>query len=232
MNITWLDNDCYEFPSTQEALDSPNGLLAVGGDLSPQRLLSAYEQGIFPWFSDDEPIMWWSPDPRCVIFPESFHASKSLKKLARKSVYTINNNLRFIEVINECSKERADQNGTWITEDMKEAYLTLHELGYAHSIEVYNQEELVGGLYGVAIGGVFFGESMFSKQSNTSKLALHALSQFMKEKQLLMIDCQVTSDHLMTLGAQEIDRETFEKTLLKNQELFGRSKMKLDLQVS
>lgn len=230
MYITWLEDDSNEFPSTQEALDSPNGLLAVGGDLSPTRLLSAYEQGIFPWFSDDEPIMWWSPDPRCVLFPEDFYASKSLRKLARQSKYKIQSNSRFFDVINECSKERIDQDGTWITEEMKEAYQELHELGYAHSIEVYDQDTLVGGLYGVAIGGVFFGESMFSKQPNTSKLALYALSQFMTKHNLLMIDCQVTSNHLMSLGAQELDRESFEKVLTSNLERFGRSKMKIDLQ--
>ncbi|GLQ31703.1 leucyl/phenylalanyl-tRNA--protein transferase [Litoribrevibacter albus] len=229
MYITWLDDNSYDFPSTEEALDDPNGLLAAGGDLAPKRLLNAYSQGIFPWFSEDEPIMWWSPSPRCVLLPEQFYASKSLKKLFRQSKYSIRSNTCFDAVIEECSKERKDQNGTWITDDMKEAYNVLHHLGYAHSIEVFNNQVLVGGLYGVAIGGIFFGESMFSKKSNTSKLALYALSEFMKNQNLLLIDCQVTSSHLVSLGAIEIQRAEFEKHLSNNLDRFGMSTMKVDL---
>jgi leucyl/phenylalanyl-tRNA--protein transferase len=229
MYITWLEDDCLDFPDTASALESPNGLLAVGGDLTPERLISAYSQGIFPWFSDDEPIMWWTPNPRCILFPEKFHASKSLKKLARKSKYLVRCNTAFEQVMEECSKERADQGGTWITDDMKEAYQTLHEQGYAHSIEVYKESNLVGGLYGVAIGGVFFGESMFSLEANTSKLALYALSNFMNSQGLLLIDCQVTSDHLLSLGAEEIDRKSFEKRLSENLNVFGVSKMKITI---
>ena len=227
MYIDWLDIDSLEFPPTSEALTEPNGLLAAGGDLSVNRLIRAYAQGIFPWFSEDEPIMWWSPSPRCVIFPDSFHASKSLRKLSRKSAFDIRFNTSFPQVIEECSEERADQNGTWITEQMKSAYIELHQQGFAHSIEVFKDENLVGGLYGVGIGGVFYGESMFSRMANTSKLALYALSELMKQNNLLLIDCQATNDHLLSLGAEEIDREHFENILKENLKQFGLSKIQL-----
>lgn len=232
MYITWLEEDCNDFPDTSNALTEPNGLLAVGGDLSPERLKLAYSKGVFPWFSEDEPIMWWSPSPRCILRPDQFHASKSLRKLYRKSIYTIQHNTSFNSVIEECSKDRKDQNGTWITEDMKQAYNELHHLGYAHSIEVFRDTNLVGGLYGVAIGGIFFGESMFSREPNTSKLALYALSEFMKAKGLLIIDCQVTSEHLVSLGAEEIPRESFEQYLATNLRLFGMSTMKIEIHTS
>jgi leucyl/phenylalanyl-tRNA--protein transferase len=227
MHIPWLEEEDLYFPPTTEALDSPNGLLAAGGDLSSSRLIRAYAQGIFPWFSEEEPIMWWSPSPRCVIFPERFYASKSLKKLARKNTFNVTYNQHFPNVIEECSKERADQNGTWITEEMKEAYIELHHQGFAHSVEVMQGDMLVGGLYGVAIGSVFYGESMFSRQPNTSKLALYALSQWMLDNQGLLIDCQVTSDHLLTLGAEELDRVSFEEILKENLTLNGLARMSL-----
>ena len=225
--IPWLDDESLEFPPTSEALEYPNGLLAAGGDLTPNRLIRAYAQGIFPWFSEDEPIMWWSPTPRCVIYPEHFHASKSLRKLSRKDTYQVRFNKNFLQVIEECSKERADQAGTWITEDMKLAYFELHQMGFAHSVEVYRDEQLVGGLYGVGIGGIFFGESMFSSEPNTSKLAIYKLSELMKAKDLPLIDCQVTSDHLLTLGAAEIDRDEFENTLSSNLTTYGLTKIQL-----
>lgn len=199
------------FPDHQFATN--DGLLALGGDLSPERLLLAYAKGIFPWYNAGEPILWWSPDPRCVLFPEDFHASKSLKKSIRKQNFNFSFDTHFNEVINRCSQPRASGPGTWITQDMKEAYNKLHNLGYAHSVETWKDGELVGGLYGIALGKVFFGESMFSTVTDASKAALDYLIHRLIACQYQLIDCQITSDHLISLGARKITRNRFVKTL-------------------
>ncbi|WP_334062353.1 leucyl/phenylalanyl-tRNA--protein transferase [Alteromonas genovensis] len=220
--LHYIENDA-PFPPVHEALDDPNGLLAFGGDLSPQRLFSAYSQGIFPWFSDDEPLLWWSPDPRAIISLDDFCVSKSLKKLVRQRKYTVTLNHAFDRVIDTCSAiPRVTQSGsgvsneTWITDDMKAAYSQLHGLGIAHSVEVWENEELVGGLYGVGIGKVYCGESMFHKKSNASKLAMVALVEHMRSQQMAFIDCQLPTDHLASLGASTVSRKDFIKTLREN----------------
>ncbi|WP_338517704.1 leucyl/phenylalanyl-tRNA--protein transferase [Alteromonas gracilis] len=211
------------FPSVDTALNEPNGLLAFGADLSPARLFSAYSQGIFPWFSDEEPLLWWSPDPRAIIELDEFIASKSLKKLARKQRYPITLNHAFDEVIEACSSiPRKSPNSedmsseTWITDDMVEAYKHLHALGLAHSVEVWDGDDLVGGLYGVGIGKVFCGESMFHSKSNASKLAMLALVEHMKQHNMAFIDCQLPTEHLSSLGAKAITRRQFTEKLYRN----------------
>lgn len=193
------------FPDTDFALDEPNGLLAAGGDLSPERLLCAYRKGIFPWFSDGQPILWWSPNPRAVLYPEAFHVSRSLKRVLHRGVFQVTQDFAFSKVIRLCGGPRAVQDGTWITAEMIAAYTHLHRLGHAHSIECWREGRLVGGLYGVAIGSVFFGESMFSIESNASKVALAALC----DQSYAIIDCQLPSDHLMRLGAVKTSRKAF-----------------------
>lgn len=206
--IPWLDpKHPPNFPSTQLACKEPNGLLAAGGCLSVDWLLSAYRQGIFPWFSENEPILWWSPAPRTVIKPTSLHTSKSLAKKMRQLDYEIRVDQRFSDVINFCAEPRSDENGTWITDDMKSAYNNLHLAGHAHSWEFYIQGELLGGLYGVAIGRMFFGESMFSRYPNASKIVLTHLAQ---STQYDVIDCQLPTEHLTSMGAIETPREQFE----------------------
>lgn len=212
-NLPWLEaND--DFPPIELALRDPDGLLAAGGDLSPERLVHAYSKGIFPWFSDDQPILWWSPDPRCVIFPSEVHISKSLKKHIRQKQPTLSFNRAFPEVIRHCARWHSDE-GTWITEEMEEAYYKLHKLGIAHSVEVWEGEELVGGLYGLALGRCFFGESMFSLKPNSSKVAFAGLCQQLQEWNYAIVDCQVENPHLLTLGAKCIDRSDF-LSILKN----------------
>ncbi|WP_269519563.1 leucyl/phenylalanyl-tRNA--protein transferase [Alteromonas sp. BMJM2] len=220
--LHYIENDA-PFPAVHEALAEPNGLLAFGGDLSPQRLFSAYSQGIFPWFSDDEPLLWWSPDPRAIIELDDFCVSKSLKKLVRQRKYTVTLNHAFDKVIDTCSAiPRVTQSGsgtsneTWITDDMKAAYSQLHGLGIAHSVEVWENEQLVGGLYGVGIGKVYCGESMFHKKSNASKLAMVALVEHMRSQNMAFIDCQLPTDHLASLGACAVTREDFIKKLNEN----------------
>ena len=211
--ITLLDDENVTFPSVHQALSQPDGLLAVGGNLDVDTLLSAYRQGIFPWFNDDDPILWWSPAPRMVFRPGTLYCSKSLAKLFRKNRYRITFDHDFSGVIHACAEPRANSEGTWITDDMMEAYIALHQAGYAHSVEVWDRDQLVGGLYGLAIGRVFFGESMFSRQSNTSKLAVTALSEQLKQWEFALFDCQVHNPHLESLGAGLISREDFLKTL-------------------
>jgi len=201
------------FPPSSAALAEPNGLLAVGGDLSAERLIAAYCRGIFPWFSEDDPILWWTPNPRAVLFPSEFHMSRSLRRDLRKGVCSLATNQAFESVIRACAAPRARESGTWISPDMMAAYTQLHRMGYAHSIEVYQQEQLIGGLYGVAMGRVFFGESMFSKRPNASKTALAALALLGREGHIDLIDCQVESDHLSSLGARNVSREVFENHL-------------------
>jgi leucyl/phenylalanyl-tRNA--protein transferase len=193
------------FPDVDAALIEPNGLLALGGDLSVPRLLYAYAHGIFPWYSDDQPILWWSPDPRMVLEPDGLKISRSLRKRIRKAEYQVTSNRCFEQVVQACAAPRGALNGTWILPEMLEAYVELHELGHAHSIECWFDGELVGGLYGVAIGQVFFGESMFSKRVDASKVALEHLCRSGYQ----LIDCQLPSDHLTSLGASPIPRKQF-----------------------
>lgn len=211
--IHWLTDDPHVFPHHDYAFNEPNGLLAAGGDLSIERLLSAYSLGIFPWYSEGEPILWWSPDPRSVIYPKKFTPSRSLAKLLRKDRFHVTSDTCFTQVMAECAAPRDDQGGTWINQDMIDSYTKLHELGFAHSIECWLDEKLVGGLYGIAIGGAFFGESMFSRQSNASKVAFAKLCENLSARGFEIIDCQVHNPHLETLGAEEIPREDFLATL-------------------
>jgi leucyl/phenylalanyl-tRNA--protein transferase len=211
----------FQFPNPNLALKQPNGLLATGGDLSPDMLLSAYQQGIFPWFGPGEPIMWWTPDPRMVLFFSDFKLSTSAQKSLKKYIkqgYSITFDQDFKQVIQHCAHLPSRQNKTWITDDMLQAYIHLHQLGFAHSIEVWTGEpkssELVGGLYGVSLGHTFFGESMFSTQTDTSKIALYYLIQFLSKEGLTWLDCQVPSEHLMRLGGKALPRAEF-LTLLK-----------------
>jgi len=195
------------FPPVSEAED---GIVAIGGDLSPERLMLAYQSGIFPWYSEGDPIVWWSPDPRCVLLPEKLHISRSMQRILSKKIFEITYNQDFHGVIENCKRIlRKGQEGTWITEEMKEAYIRLHELGHAHSIEVWKDKELVGGMYGIYLGTVFCGESMFSKESNASKAALISFMRRFQEKGGRLLDCQVHNDHLASLGAEEISREEF-----------------------
>lgn len=207
--IPWLES-VEAFPPLELALSEPNGLLCAGGDLSPQRLILAYSQGIFPWYSKDEPILWWSPDPRMVLVPAEFKISRSLLRTLRSGHYQVRFDNDFATVINRCANTRRKaQSGTWITAEMQSAYITLHELGYAHSVETWVNDELVGGLYGLAIGRMFYGESMFSQISDASKIALAHLSRYLASRDFGLIDCQMNTPHLASLGAREIPRSDF-----------------------
>ena len=209
--IYWLEPGANpHFPDTELALSEPAGLLAAGGQLSIEWLLAAYRQGIFPWFSEDEPILWWSPAPRTVLYPDQFHNSKSLQKLSRQQHFQITCNQDFEAVIEACAGERKGQAGTWINSQMIEAYIEMHHAGFASSIECRQKNKLVGGLYGITIGKVFFGESMYSETANASKLCLKYLAECGDYE---LIDCQLPTEHLKSLGAMEIDREEFEKAL-------------------
>ncbi|RUO25882.1 leucyl/phenylalanyl-tRNA--protein transferase [Aliidiomarina minuta] len=211
--LAQLSSHQHLFPDPRTALPEPNGLLAVGGDLSPQRLLKAYHQGIFPWFSPEDPILWWSPDPRGVIMPHQLHVSRSLRKFLRRCNYQCSINKAFPEVIQACADQRAELEGTWITGEMEHAYTQLHEMGHAHSIEVWQGDRLIGGLYGVLVGQTFCGESMFHRADNASKIALLALREHLLAGGLRLIDCQLPSLHLNSLGAIEMPRERFLHTL-------------------
>lgn len=212
--IIWLDAEqAPDFPPTDMALASPNGLLAAGGRLSPDWLLTAYARGIFPWFNEGEPVLWWSPAPRMVLEPGGMHLPRSLGKVYRRRPVHLSANRAFASVIEACQEPRQGQPGTWITEDMRRAYLALHRMGWAHSFEAWQEDELIGGLYGIGIDTVFYGESMFSRRPNASKFAFLALSEWAREVRLTMIDCQVYNEHLDRLGAYEIDRNTFEGRL-------------------
>jgi leucyl/phenylalanyl-tRNA---protein transferase len=191
-----------------------SGLLAVGGDLSPERLLAAYREGIYPWYSEGEPLLWWSPDPRFVLFPRELCVSRSMRQFLKKQFFQITFDHAFRSVIAACRKPRPDQDGTWITQEMQEAYIALHDIGYAHSVEVWQEESLVGGLYGVSLGHAFFGESMFSTRANASKAALITLVSGQQELHFNLIDCQVETPHLASLGARLIPRREF-RALLK-----------------
>ncbi|TPH12826.1 leucyl/phenylalanyl-tRNA--protein transferase [Litorilituus lipolyticus] len=208
-----LDNDSLAFPSDEFALSDPNGLLAVGGDLSSKRLLNAYSQGIFPWFNEGDPIMWWSPTPRAIIKTSDIKINKTLSKAIRRAPYTITINKCFEQVNQLCANAPFRQEETWIVPLMQQAYLSLHQLGYAHSVEVWLDKELVGGLYGVAINGFFSGESMFYSKSNASKFALVALVQLLKSNGIKFIDCQIINKFLANMGAIEVDRNIFKGQL-------------------
>ena len=201
-------NELPIFPDPEEA---ENGIVAVGGDLSTDRLLTAYQSGIFPWYNDGEPIIWWSPDPRFVLFPEKLKVSKSMQQMLKRNVYKVSLDTAFSEVIRECASARyGDRSGTWINNEMITAYERLHELGYAHSVEVWNQDgQLAGGLYGVAIGYCYFGESMFFKESNASKYGFIQLVKMLRERKYQIIDCQIFTQHLESLGAEHISRSSF-----------------------
>ncbi|MBA4502101.1 leucyl/phenylalanyl-tRNA--protein transferase [Marinobacterium marinum] len=207
--IAWLADDSLDFPPLKQALTDPDGLLAAGGDLSEARLLTAYRQGIFPWYNPGEPILWWSPDPRCVLFPGDLYLSRSMRKRLRKTDYRVTFDTAFARVIAACAAPRRKQAGTWISDDIFTAYLNLHHQGIAHSVEVWVGEELAGGLYGLGIGKVFFGESMFSTQRDCSKIAFAWLATQLRHWHYELIDCQVYNDHLASLGATEIPRAIF-----------------------
>jgi leucyl/phenylalanyl-tRNA--protein transferase len=210
--LPWLNAATLEFPSVDKALRDPDGLLAVGGDLRPERLLTAYERGIFPWFQE-EPILWWSPSTRMVLLPEHLHVSHSMRKLLRQGRLRVTLDHAFDQVIAQCALQREDYPGTWITPAMQTAYCQLHALGHAHSVEVWEQQTLVGGLYGIAMGQLFFGESMFSLRSNASKTALICLTRQLQHWDFQLIDCQVPSAHLRSLGATEMSRTQFQQYL-------------------
>ncbi len=204
----YLLTDELVFPPPHRAMD--DGLLAIGGDLSVERLLLAYGSGIFPWYSDDSPLLWWSPDPRLVLYPHELHLSKSLRKIINKRPFEVTIDTAFREVMTACAQiDRPTQDGTWILDDMINAYCRVHEAGYAHSVEVWQAGELAGGLYGISLGRSFFGESMFARRSNASKVALYYLVEHVKALQFNLIDCQITTDHLVSMGAREIPRSQF-----------------------
>lgn len=211
IRLHWLDprDPLQPFPPPQRAMRDPNGLLAIGGDLSAERLLRAYTAGIFPWNNPDEPILWWCPDPRTVLFPKDFHVSRSLQKQLNKGDFALSFNLAFARVMLACAAPRTLGHGTWLGSDMQQAYLELHRRGHAQSVEVWQYGELVGGVYGVSIGRVFFGESMFSVMENGSKIALHFLCRHLTDWGYELMDCQVASPHLTRLGAVETPREEF-----------------------
>jgi leucyl/phenylalanyl-tRNA---protein transferase len=215
IRLPQLDWDDLWFPDVELALAEPEGLLAFGGDLRPERILAAYRRGIFPWYQDDQPILWWSPDPRTVLFPEQTHISRSMRKLLRSNTFSVRMDTDFAGVMQGCAEITDRRDGTWITPAMQTAYCKLHELGYAHSIEVWRLDEetgkdkLVGGLYGIALGAVFFGESMFSREKNASKVALIRLSQQLQRWGFVVIDCQVSNPHLHSMGASTIARSAF-----------------------
>lgn len=212
----WLDAE-LTFPDPQYA--PKEGLLAAGGDLSPQRLLMAYQYGIFPWYNEGEPILWWSPDPRFVLYPKAIKISKSMRRVLRSGVFELRFDTAFEDVLKNCASiKRQGQMGTWLIPEMQEAYRRLHEQGYAHSVEVWQEGVLVGGLYGVALGRCFFGESMFAKVSNASKVALITLAKQLQVRGYELIDCQVETAHLATMGATFIERRKFLDLLKKNQE--------------
>lgn len=216
--LPWLAEDEFIFPDIDTALSEPNGLLAAGGDLSITRLLVAYRHGIFPWYEEDQPILWWSPDPRCVIDPATYRPSKSLRKRMNRRDYVIGVDRDFESVIAQCGY-RSGNESTWITDDMKTAYINLHRAGYAHSIECYIGDDLAGGLYGVSIGRLFFGESMFHRVRDASKIAFHSLMTMMHEVGCPLVDCQIPNPHLLSMGAVEIPRSAFRGILEKNIDL-------------
>ncbi|MCW8851191.1 MAG: leucyl/phenylalanyl-tRNA--protein transferase [Gammaproteobacteria bacterium] len=220
--IPWLEDNNFIFPDVSSALTEPDGLLAASALLTPELVIHAYQQGIFPWYSDGQPVLWWSPDPRCVLFPESFHISRSLKRTLNSNQFEIKTDTSFRQVMLACAQPRIDkdgisESGTWITDAMLQVYCELHEKGIAHSIECWHEGELVGGIYGLVIGDIFFGESMFSKMKDASKVAMHYLCTIIKP---YLVDAQVYSEHLQSLGAEEIDRRDFVALISARSNLF------------
>lgn len=211
--LTWLSKDSLSFPPLARALREPDGLLAAGGDLRPERILAAYRHGCYPWYQQDQPILWWSPDPRFVLFPGELHISRSLGKVLRRQTFEVSYDKAFDRVIDACAGPRSYADGTWITDAMRQAYQQLHRLGHAHSAEVWQAGELVGGLYGLCIGQVFFGESMFSHVDNASKTAFAHLVPDLKRWGIRLIDCQMQTRHLASFGGRAIDRQTFAEQL-------------------
>ncbi|HAC69206.1 MAG TPA: leucyl/phenylalanyl-tRNA--protein transferase [Pseudomonas sp.] len=213
--VKWLTRESPDFPPLQQALREPNGLLAIGGDLSAARLVSAYRHGCFPWYQDGQPLLWWSPDPRTVLFPPDLHVSRSLAKTLRKTRFSVTYDKAFAQVIRACAGPRRDADGTWITTEMQQAYGELHAQGWAHSVEVWDGDQLVGGLYGIAMGKLFFGESMFSHADNASKIGFVTLVRDLAAWGFVMIDCQMQTAHLQSLGASSLPRERFADYLAK-----------------
>ncbi|WP_060988875.1 leucyl/phenylalanyl-tRNA--protein transferase [Photobacterium leiognathi] len=213
-----IDTDSYQFPHPSNALEEPNGLLAMGGDLSPLRLHNAYREGIFPWFSEGDPLLWWSPTPRGIFDPSTFRPSRSLRKFFRKSGYKITINKACHDVIRHCASCRAPAQ-TWITEEMISAYQTLHDLGFCHSVEVWADNELVGGFYGVEVGTIFCGESMFSLADNASKIALWQFCRYFTQQGGTLIDCQMMNPHLESLGAETLERNAFLQHLYQQRDI-------------
>lgn len=213
IRLPWLDQNTHDFPPVTMALNNPNGLLAAGGDLNPLRIIAAYQRGIFPWYEAGDPILWWSPEPRMVVFPERFHCSRSLAKLLRQNVFNVTADRDFRAVMQACAEPRDYTDNTWITAEMQDAYCRLHELGYAHSVETWYEGQLVGGLYGIQLGQVFFGESMFSRVSNASKVAFATAVQYLVSQNCQLIDCQVASGHLGRLGGETMNRQHFTRHL-------------------
>ena len=207
--MPYLLSDELAFPNPRDAWEDNNGLIAVGGDLQPERLILAYQHGIFPWYSDKDPILWWSPNPRTVLYLDELKVSRSLAKSIRNKGYEVYLNRDFEAVITACAESRKDQEGTWITSEMLDAYLNLHSLGLAHCVSVYHDKTLVGGLYGPSLGPFFFGESMFSKMTDASKVALYYLVDYLKSFDFILIDCQLSNPHLTSLGARDISRDQF-----------------------
>jgi leucyl/phenylalanyl-tRNA--protein transferase len=206
------------FPNLEDALDQPDGLLAWGGDLAPARLVNAYQQGIFPWYSDDQPILWWCPSQRCVIRPQEVHVSRRLQRALRQKRFRITADQAFAQVVSGCALPRPGQDSTWITPEMSRAYLAMHHLGHAHSIEVWLDKHLVGGIYGLAFGRIFFGESMFSRVTDASKIALVSLCRGLQAWNFTLLDCQLSNPHLLSMGATQISRQQFCRYLQDNPE--------------
>lgn len=213
--VEWLsaEDAPHSFPDVEAALREPDGLLAAGGDLTRERLLYAYAHGIFPWYEDGQPILWWSPDPRCIMRPAEFRVSRRLQQYLRGSTFTLTCNRAFGDVIRACAENRPSQQGTWITSDIVDAFEQLHIDGWAHSVEIWDDSELVGGIYGLSIGRVFFGESMFSRRDNASKFAMLGICQILARNDFALLDCQVLSQHLTTLGARLMPRPEFTEIL-------------------
>jgi len=206
----WLEDNNFIFPDVEHALIEPDGLLAASLTITPELVVDAYERGIFPWYSEDQPVLWWSPDPRCVLYPDKFHISRSFRRTLNNNPFEIRTDTAFRQVMLACAEPRKDDAGTWITEAMLEVYCRLHEQGVAHSIECWYQDELVGGIYGLVLGDMFFGESMFSRMQDASKVAMHHICTSI---QPYFVDAQVRSEHLISLGAEEIERQLFTDTI-------------------
>ncbi len=216
VGLYFLDlNNPEIFPDVSLALTDPDGLLAIGGDLSPARLLAAYKRGIFPWYSKGQPILWWSPNPRAIVYPKELHISHSLRKTLRRGQFSVTLDRVFAQVITECAKSRSDRRGTWITQEMMQAYQQLHALGFAHSVEVWLDDHLVGGMYGVSLGKVFFGESMFSRETDASKIAMVFLCKQLDRWGFALLDAQVQSAHLDSMGAIPLARDKFIELLAR-----------------